>query len=428
MSACKKRLFVLDKDARLRSGARGLQARKALVEYEKAVAQSAALNEQSADDILAETLQAETQEAADMLADLQLQVEPSRMADIESHAKKILTGLGFTEAYMTKAAGSLSGGWRMRSALATALLQETDILILDEPTNFLDLLGIIWLQRYLQTLEDMATPPTLILVSHDRDFTSSVCTDLLIIKDKDLTYFHGDLATYESAQAEKKIYLTKMKEAQDKQKAHMQDSIRQNLAKSRQKRLEDRMGMQVNEKGGRFKLNRDLAGYHTAQRNEIDVPKDERGVSITLPDPPDLRFPGPLISLEKLTFHYSPAKGSNIKPAPTLQDITLTVSEGDRIGILGLNGNGPVRPGPDRALLMTKEVGGALDEGELRALLGSLGLQGRTASDVPLRKLSGGQLVRCELARLLWRRPGLLVLDEVTTHLDYETVSALRRR
>ncbi|KAK4034563.1 ABC transporter F family member 3, partial [Parachaetomium inaequale] len=482
-----KRLFVLDKDARLRSGARGLQARKALVEYEKAVAQSAALNEQSPDDISSETLQTETQEAVDMLADLQLQVEPSRLADIESRAKKILTGLGFTDAYMAKQADSLSGGWRMRSALATALLQETDILILDEPTNFLDLLGIIWLQRFLQSLEDLPTPPTLILVSHDRDFTSSVCTDLLIVKDKDLTYFHGDLPTFEAAQAEKKQHLTKMKEAQDKQKAHMQDSIRQNLAagrknddqnkirqaKSRQKRLDDRMGMQVNEKGGRFKLNRDLPGYHTAQRSEIAIPQDERGVSITLPDPPDLRFPGALISLEKVTFRYPPARGATTKPPPTLQDVTLTISPGDRIGILGLNGAGkstlirllvgdsqaPPKstqtgiitthprlkmsyysqhavetlqslghsdPSLTALALLTREVDGALDEGEVRALLGSLGLPGRTASDVPLRKLSGGQLVRCELARLLWRRPGLLVLDEVTTHLDYETVAALR--
>jgi ATPase subunit of ABC transporter with duplicated ATPase domains len=421
-----------------------------------------------------------------MLAELQLQVEPSRIADIESRAKKILSGLGFSDAYMAKAAGSLSGGWRMRSALATALLQETDILILDEPTNFLDLLGIIWLQRYLQSLEDLPAPPTLLLVSHDRDFASSVCTDLLILKDKDLTYFHGDLATWESSQAEKKLYLTKMKEAQDKQKAHMQESIRQNLAqgrknddqnkirqaKSRQKRLEDRMGMQVNEKGGRFKLNRDLGGYHTSRRSEIVIPQDDRGVSITLPDPPDLRFPGALLSLENVTFRYPPARGTAAKPTPTLQDITLTVSEGDRIGILGLNGAGKStlirllvsEPAPAKSQLtgtvtthprlklsyysqhaveqlqglghadpsltalslLTNEVDGALDEGELRGLLGSLGLQGRTASDVPLRKLSGGQLVRCELARLLWRRPGLLVLDEVTTHLDYETVSALR--
>ncbi len=443
-------------------------------------------NEQPADDISSETLQVETQEAADMLADLQIQVEPSRLADIESRAKKILTGLGFTDDYMAKAANSLSGGWRMRSALATALLQETDILILDEPTNFLDLLGIIWLQRHLQSLEDLPAAPTLILVSHDRDFASSVCTDLLILKDKDLTYFHGDLPSYESSRAEKKLHLTKMKEAQDKQKAHMQETIRQNLsagrknddqnkirqAKSRQKRLDDRMGMQVNEKGGRFKLNRDLAGYHFSARAGIEIPQDERGVSIALPDPPDLRFPGALLSLETLTFRYPPAKGAKTYPPPTLQDITLTVSPGDRIGILGLNGAGKstlirllvADPPPPRShqtgtltthprlklsyysqhavealqalgtadssltalSLLTSEVDGALDEGELRALLGSLGLPGRLASDVPLRKLSGGQLVRCELARLLWRRPGLLVLDEVTTHLDYETVAALR--
>jgi ATPase subunit of ABC transporter with duplicated ATPase domains len=227
--------------------------------------------------------------------------------------------------------------------------------------------------------------------------------------------------------------------------------------------------MQVNEKGGRFKLNRDMAGHHTSARAEIAIPQDERSVSIALPDPPEMRFPGSLISLEKVTFRYSASKAV---AAATLQDITLTISPGDRIGILGLNGAGKstlirllvnsppptgsrltgsithhprlkmsyysqhavedlqslgrADPSLTALALLTREVGGALDEGELRGLLGSLGLHGRTASDVPLRKLSGGQLVRCELARLLWKRPGLLVLDEVTTHLDYETVSALR--
>jgi ATPase subunit of ABC transporter with duplicated ATPase domains len=109
----------------------------------------------------------------------------------------------------------------MRTALAAALLQDTDILILDEPTNFLDLFGIMWLQRYLTLVAEGSDPPTLILVSHDRDFIS-LCTDLLIIKDKDLTYFHGDLPMYESTRAEKKLYLTKMKEAKDKQKEHIQ--------------------------------------------------------------------------------------------------------------------------------------------------------------------------------------------------------------
>ncbi len=437
--------------------------------------------EQQDDDIPADTLQAQTQEAIDMLAELQIQVEPSRMAEIESRAKKILTGLGFSDAYMSKPVASLSGGWRMRTALATALLSETDMLILDEPTNYLDLLGIMWLQRYLQWLEETAEPPTLILVSHDRDFVS-LCTDLVILKDKTLTYYHGDLPSYEASRAEKKLHMTRMKEAKDKQKAHIQETIVRNMregkknndearmrqAKSRQKKLDDRWGLETSAKGTRFKLNRDLAGYHLTSRADVDVPHDERPVAVLLPDPPDLRFPGPLLTLDKVSFRYPAAKGSG-KTAPVLEDSNLTVHTGDRIGILGLNGAGKstlvrllvedsrptagtvtvhprlkrgyysqhavetlqglgqAEPGLTALALLRREVpADDLDDGELRGLLGSLGLPGRTASDVPLRKLSGGQLVRCELARLLWRRPHVLVLDEVTTHLDYETVAALR--
>lgn len=169
-----------------------------------------------------------------MLADLQLQVEPSKLAETESKAKKILTGLGFTESRMAQRVSSLSGGWKMRTALAAALLQDTDILILDEPTNFLDLLGIIWLQRHLTALAESSDPPTLILVSHDRDFIS-LCTDLLIIKDMDITYFHGDLSTYEASRAEKKAHLTKMKDAQDKQKEHIQQTIQRNIREGKAK-------------------------------------------------------------------------------------------------------------------------------------------------------------------------------------------------
>lgn len=158
-----------------------------------------------------------------MLADLQLLVEPSKMADVEVRARKLLTGLGFSETALRRPVSGLSGGWRMRTALAFALLQETDILILDEPTNFLDLMGILWLQRYLAALGESADPPTLILVSHDRDFIS-LCTDLLILRAKGITYFHGDLPTYEAAQEAKRIHLTKLKEAQDKQKDHIQQT------------------------------------------------------------------------------------------------------------------------------------------------------------------------------------------------------------
>lgn len=497
-----KHWFELDKMARLRSGSRGMAARKELLAFEEEMAEFKTLYvghyyrisrtlltanrlEQPDAELSPVTVDANVQEAAEMLADLQLQIEPSKLLDIESKAKKILTGLGFSEAYMSKPVSELSGGWTMRTALAGALLQDMDILILDEPTNFLDLLGIIWLSKYLQSLEELPDPPTLILVSHDRDFIS-FCTDLVVFKDKKLTYFHGDLALYESSTSEKRKHLTKMIDAKEKQKAHIQATIARNMkegkkkdddnrmrqAKQRQKKLDDRWGLEVSSKGTRFKLNRDLVGYHLTSRADIEVALEDKPLSVVLPEPPDLRFPGPLISLEGVTFCYSSKERDSKKPSSAnpavLQDVTLSLNMGDRVGILGLNGAGkstlikllvdkekPTKgtvtnhsrlrlgyysqaavkslqalglsePGLTALSLLTREVEGELDEGELRGLLGSLGLPGRIASDVPLCKLSGGQAVRCELARILWPCPHCLVLDEVTTHLDYETVTALR--
>lgn len=229
----------------------------------------------------------------------------------------------------------------------------------------------------------------------------------------------------------------------------------------RQKKLDDRWGIETSAKGGRFKLNRDLQGYHFSSRAEVEIPQDERPPIIVLPEPPELRFPGPLISTEGMSFRYSRGDGKKTASSPAvLKDISLSVSMGDRVGILGLNGAGKStlvkllveeekptegtftthprlklgyysqqavqqlqqlgrsEPELTSLALLTREVEGELDEGELRGMLGSLGLPGRLASNVPIRKLSGGQLVRCELARILWKRPHCLVLDEVTTHLD----------
>lgn len=210
--------------------------------------------EQKDEEISAEDLAKETSEAADMLGDLQLQLEPSKLAEVETQAKRILTGLGFSDQSMQRPVSSLSGGWRIRTDLAAALLQDTDILALEEPTNFLDLLGIMWLQRHLTSVaESAAEPPTPILVSHDRDFIARCCTDLLLTQDQALTYFHGDLPTHEAAQAEKRTCLAKAKQAQDKQKEHIQQTVQRNMrdgkarddqdkirqATSRQKKLGD---------------------------------------------------------------------------------------------------------------------------------------------------------------------------------------------
>ena len=425
-----------------------------------------------------DTIQKETKEAVDFQTDLQSLLETMQISDMEAKARHVLAGLGFKEPQLNKPFSALSGGWKMRCLLAAALTQSSDILILDEPTNYLDLLGILWLQHYLASLETTNPDTIVILVSHDREFVNSVCSETIILRDQALTYFGGNLHAYEKSIRHKTLQMTKLKDAHDRQTAHMEKTISHNMkqgklkgddskvrqAKSRQKKLDDRMGMQVNAHGHRFKLNRDRGGYYLSGRDEIEIPKEEVGVTMEFPEVPDLRFPGSLVSLEKVSFSYRKS------PKPTLQDIDFVVHSGDKIGILGLNGSGKstlihllveaARPSSgavtkhprlktgyysQHAVEALQETGRSepaltalamllrhaasteqdLSEPEARSLLGSMGLPGRLAAQTPVRKLSGGQLVRLELSKVLLQRPHLLVLDEPTTHLDLPTVSAL---
>ncbi|KAJ5226429.1 hypothetical protein N7468_007654 [Penicillium chermesinum] len=469
-----KRLFLADKNANLKSGARGLVARKDLKAAELNLESMQRLLEQDLEAVDAETIQADTQEAVEELHNLQSRLEDMKLADVEKEARRVLAGLGFKEDSLGKKVSTLSGGWRMRCMLASVLVQVPDVMILDEPTNFLDLLGVVWLETYLKLLRE-SSETTVLLVSHDRDFINAVCEEIVILRDQKLNYFRGNLAAYEQDFEEQRLYLSRMKEAQERQKVHMEASIRENMkvgkrtgdenklrqAKSRQKRVEDRVGLQVGANGSRFKLSRDMPGYHFTSRPEIEVPVEERGATMRLPDPTELRFPGPLVSLEGITFQYK--KTERI----ILDNVNLTVHMGDRVGIMGLNGSGKStligvltgnlsspkgkvtthsrlktgyysqhsveelqdlgrsQAGLTALGLLMAETGSSLGEGEVRALLSSMGLAGRTVSDVPVAKLSGGQLVRLALARIVWNAPQLLILDEITTHLDYHTVTAL---
>ena len=389
-------------------------------------------------------------------------MDPSTFA---TRASLILTGLGFNKKTIHKKTKDMSGGWRMRVALAKALFVKPSLLLLDDPTAHLDLEACVWLEEYLKKWER-----TLVLVSHSMDFLNGVCSNMIDMRQKQLQYYGGNYDSYNKTRSENETNQMKAYTKQQEEIAHIKKFIASagtyaNLvrqAKSRQKKLDDRWGMQVGAKGGRFKLNKELNGFFLKSREDIDIPPEERPVVITLPEPPDLRFPGSLLSVEKASYRYSP------KTPVVIQDINLTVGMGDRVGVLGLNGSGKStlikllvgetrpttgsvtthprlklgyysqhavedlkalgRDDPELTALslLTRDVDGALNEGELRALLGELGLPGRIASDIPVTKLSGGQLVRCGLARLFWQRPHCLVLDEVTTHLDYETVTALR--
>ncbi|KAI2085109.1 hypothetical protein LOZ36_004277 [Ophidiomyces ophidiicola] len=490
-------LFLAQKNAALKSGARGLQARKELKVAECKVSDSVSKLEEPLEEVDASNIQQETQAAVGMLDDLQAQLEAMNIVDRDKEARKILLGLGFKETSFDQPFNSLSGGWRMRCMLAGVLIQSADILILDEPTNFLDLLGVIWLETYLKRMRE-DSEKTVVVVSHDRDFLNAVCEEIVILKDHSLTYFKGNISAYEKDLDAQKLYWGRMKEAQDRQIEHIKSTIRENIklgkktgddnklrmAKSRQKKMEERTGVEVSATGGRFKLSRDRVGWHDSLRAEIEVPADEKGATLEIPEAPDLRFPGALLSLERATFQY---KGGR---APVLNGIDLVMHMGDRVGIMGLNGSGKTtllniltrvaeptqgkvshhsrlrlgyysqhavddlqslgRSKPElTALSLVMQEAEELDEGDTRALLSSLGLAGRVVSDVQVAQLSGGQLVsapslysyvhrrtqkkilsrtnqvRLALARILWKQPQLLILDEITTHLDFHTVLAL---
>lgn len=399
----------------------------------------------------------------------------------EVRARSILLGLGFSEKQLNQPVPELSGGWQSRCELACALIQHTDVLMLDEPTNFLDLPAIIWLQRYItETLKGK----TVIVVTHDRDFADAVADELMLLRlnpAKTLESFKGDLTEYETEKRRQIRRMTKMSEAQDKKVKHMEATIEKNVkaakrsgddkklkqAASRRKKLEERTGLEVGLKGGRFKLNRDMAGWSLTNRAEIEIPGFDPQVSIILPDQPlPLRHPGSLVSFEKVSYSY-PKSG-----VWTLKDIDLVIHPGDRVGLVGLNGSGKStmiklikgatsgkEPQPTKGILATHPkatiscysqhaveeleslgkaepertalthlaavAGVGVSEQDLRGTLAKLGLRGNIVSEVPLASLSGGQRVRLALAEALFGSPHLLILDEVTTHLDADTIIAL---
>jgi len=347
---------------------------------------------------------------------------------LESRAREILAGLGFTAEMMDGDVGALSGGWKMRVALARILLMRPDAMLLDEPSNHLDLESIIWLEEFLK-----GYPGAILMTSHDKEFMNRVVEKIVEIDGGELTTYSGDYDFYER---ERKI----ADEHQQAQFDRQQAMLKKELAFIE-----------------RFKARASHAAQVQSRVKKID--------KIEKVEPPKVRkivdfdFKPPTRSGEDV------AKLVGVKKAYGARKIydglDFLVRRGERWAIMGANGAGKstllkMIAGESKADAGTVVVGGSVkmayfaqhamellkpeqtvwqtlefafpkaSVGSLRSLAGCFGFSGDEI-EKRCRVLSGGEKARLVLATMLYDPPNFLVLDEPTNHLDVGTKEMLVR-
>jgi ATP-binding cassette, subfamily F, member 3 len=386
-----------------------------------------------------EAVLAAATERAELLAEAEHVDDPHRIAEIHerlnaidahgapARASRILAGLGFTEEAQHRPLSSFSGGWRMRVALAALLFSEPDLLLLDEPSNHLDLEAALWLESFLKSYRR-----SLIVVSHERDLLNNVVDYILHLERGRLTLYPGNYDAFarlrherraqaEATRAQQEARAKKLKAYVDRwrYKAH---TARQ--AQSRLKAL-DRM-------------------------QPIEAVVEDTSIAFDFPSPKELR--PPLIVLEDASVGYVPGK-------PVLSRLNLRTDPDDRLALVGRNGNGKttlarllagqLKPMtgtiaassklqvgyfaqhqieelvPDETPFqhMERLLPGA-KPGDVRAQLGRFGFSGDKAN-LAVRQLSGGERARLSLALITRDAPHILILDEPTNHLDVDARDAL---
>jgi ATPase subunit of ABC transporter with duplicated ATPase domains len=345
---------------------------------------------------------------------------------LEGRAREVLAGLSFTQEMMDGDVGKLSGGWKMRVALARILLMRPDVMLLDEPSNHLDLESLIWLEGFLKGYEG-----ALLMTSHDREFMNRIVTKIMEIDAGSLTSYSGDYEFYEAQRA--------MNEKQQQAQFERQQAM---LAKEI-KFIE------------RFKARASHAAQVQSRVKKLD--KIERV------EPPKRR--------EVVSFDFLPAPRSgedvvslkNIHKAygsrTIYEGLDFSVRRKERWAVMGINGagkstllklvtgaaepdNGNVTIGGSVKLgYFAQHAMDLLDgertifqnledsfpqagQGTLRALAGCFGFSGDDV-EKRCRVLSGGEKARLVMAKMLFDPPNFLVLDEPTNHLDMATKEML---
>ncbi|WP_312138056.1 ABC-F family ATP-binding cassette domain-containing protein [Brevundimonas sp.] len=345
-----------------------------------------------------------------------------------ARASEILIGLGFSQEDIQRPMSHFSGGWRMRVALAAALFAEPDLLLMDEPTNYLDLEGVVWLEARLKRY-----PHSAVMISHDRDLLNSVCTHILHLSNRKLDLYTGNYDTFEKTRAEKLRLMSANQAKQEAERAHLQKFIdrfkakasKATQAQSRVKKLE--------------------------KMERIELPPEERVAPFILPSP-ERPLPPPLIRLENANVGYETGK-------PILRNLNLRMDLDDRIGLLGVNGagkstfakliakaldiqsgefhrDGKMRVGwfhqhqieamdpEDTPLQIILRQMPEASENSRRSRLAQWGLP-FNKQDTKVAALSGGERARLLLNLVAMDAPHILILDEPTNHLDIDSRRAL---
>ena len=343
-----------------------------------------------------------------------------------SRAARILIGLGFDEEAQHRPLDSFSGGWRMRVALAALLFSAPDLLLLDEPSNHLDLEAVLWLEDFLKSYR-----ATILVVSHERDFLNNVVDHILHLERGKLTLYPGGYDAFERQRAERQAQLAAARANQEAQRAKLQDFIARNKARaSTAKQAQSRVKA-------------------LARMQPIAELVDDPSLSFDFPSPQPLR--PPLVTLDMASVGYG--------GAPVLSRLNLRLDPDDRIALLGRNGNGKTTLARLLAAQLPPMDGGVvrsqklkvgyftqyqveeLDGGDtpyqhmarlmsgatpaaIRSQLGRFGFSGDKAL-TEVRKLSGGERARLALALITRDAPHMLILDEPTNHLDVDAREAL---
>jgi ATP-binding cassette subfamily F protein 3 len=400
------------------------------------VAQEAPGTEQTLLDVV---LAADTERTA-LMAEAETATDPDRiaaihirLADIEAHSAEaragaILHGLGFDSGAQQRPCSSFSGGWRMRVALAAVLFSQPDILMLDEPTNYLDLEGTLWLENYVQRY-----PHTVVIISHDRDLLNSTTNAILHLEHRKLTFYRGNYDQFARTRSERLMQMTKMAEKQAAKRKHMEAFVERFRAKASKAR----------QAQSRLKALQRMA--------EVDVAIDSDVQPIQLPSP-DRQPASPIIAMEGVSAGY-------VEGMPILQHLNLRIDADDRIALLGANGNGkstfaklvanrlkPMGGKVTRAdkLRIAMFAQHQLDdllpehtpydhvralmpdqpESKVRGRVARMGLGG-DRMNTKAKDLSGGERARLLIGLVTFDAPHLLILDEPTNHLDIDSRAAL---